>query len=187
MLALNDRVRVVALKRPKDDTVKSFERWFGGLRHFPWVTVAERDHMPDYQHLTLYDVCYPKYQFEAEQPTIAEGASVYYDDYYAQVDGLLGKYPDRVRMYDSYDILNRRDLMEDLFNFLSIPEPRDYKTVTVGHPTDPQAAHQEMEKARHRAKDPASPRYPHHARRRPQQYTTRSFSNRPYRQAIGFS
>lgn len=30
-------VRVVALKRNREDTVASFERWFGGMNHFPWV------------------------------------------------------------------------------------------------------------------------------------------------------
>eukprot|EP00959_Pyramimonas_sp_CCMP1952_P423843 8878358-Pyramimonas_sp.AAC.1 len=187
MLELNENVRVVALKRDKNDTIKSFQRWFGGLKHFPWVTFAERERMPAYKHMPLYDVCYPKYRFEAEQPTIKEGALMYYDDYYAQVDRLLEKYPNRVRMYDSYDILNRRDLMEDLFDFVNVAEPRDYNVVIGGHPTDLQAAHQASHRARNRGQDQASPLpvatpppSPQHVRRRPQEYS-RSFRFRQYR------
>jgi hypothetical protein len=109
--------------------------------------------MPAYHHLPAYDNCYPKYKptiYGSKQPTIADGASIYYDDYYRQVDALMAKYPRRVRMYDSYEFLNKRELMQDLFDFLNIPEPRDYEIVIGGHPTDLHAARRASERASER-------------------------------------
>eukprot|EP00854_Cymbomonas_tetramitiformis_P019906 gene19906-23815_t len=35
-IKLDPTVRIIALKRDRTDTVRSFGRWFGGMKHFPW-------------------------------------------------------------------------------------------------------------------------------------------------------
>ncbi|KAK3259707.1 hypothetical protein CYMTET_31309 [Cymbomonas tetramitiformis] len=55
MLHLHKNLQVVALKRNKEDTIKSFERWFGNIKHFPWVSDQERSKMfPQYVNNRLY-------------------------------------------------------------------------------------------------------------------------------------
>ena len=48
-----------------------------------------------------YDDCYPRYQFNftgvTDQPSIAEAAEMYYDDYYRQVDAFIEKFPGRIK------------------------------------------------------------------------------------------
>ncbi len=77
-------VKVVAVKRVKHDTVRSFEKWFGGMKHFPWITDEERK-ISSYKDHKTYDNCYPKYKFSSSNPSIREGASIYWEDYYTQV------------------------------------------------------------------------------------------------------
>ena len=126
-------VKVVALKRVKNDTVKSFEKWFGGMRHFPWITDAQR-RLTSYKDHKTYDNCYPKYQFSSSEPSITEGASRYWEDYYSQVEKLKDKYPDRLIVIDSYEILDNNKTKEDVLTWLGMKPPFKL-TVPLTHPT----------------------------------------------------
>mmetsp|Transcript_49562 Transcript_49562/g.94706 ORF Transcript_49562/g.94706 Transcript_49562/m.94706 type:complete len:555 (-) Transcript_49562:188-1852(-) len=141
MLLESRNVRVVALKRNREDTVASFERWFGGMNHFPWALSEEIGRMPNFTvHSMGYDKCYPKYDWdESNTPTLREGAERYYDDYYSNVDMLIEKYPRRVRLYNSYGLLNNLDVQRDLFEFLGMTQYQPQVVIGM-HPTNLTAA-----------------------------------------------
>ena len=127
-------VKVVALKRVKNDTVRSFEKWFKKQnRHFPWITDAERD-LTSYRHFKAYDSCYPKYQFPSSQPSIAEGASIYWEDYYSQVEKLKEKYPNRIKTIDLYEMLNDDKIKVDVLNWIGMKPPFNL-IIPLTHPT----------------------------------------------------
>ena len=64
------------------------------------MTQIERK-LTTYSNMPRYDDCYPRYQFNftgvTDQPSIAEAAEMYYDDYYRQVDAFIEKFPGRIK------------------------------------------------------------------------------------------
>ena len=126
-------VKVIALKRTKNDTVKSFERWFGRMRHFPWITANQR-RLTSFKDNNIYDNCYPKYIFPVREPSIAEGASIYWDDYYTRVDKLKEKYPERISIVDTYGILFNDTIKKDILNWIGMKPPFNLR-IPLTHPT----------------------------------------------------
>lgn len=133
-------VKIVALKRIRADTIKSFTSWFGKIKHFPWMTQIERK-LTTYSNMPRYDDCYPRYQFNftgvTDQPSIAEAAEMYYDDYYRQVDAFIEKFPGRIKYVDSYEILNNEDVKNKVLDWLELPRPHviEVQVSTGGHQT----------------------------------------------------
>lgn len=133
-------VKIVALKRIREDTIKSFTSWFGKIQHFPWMTQTERK-LTTYNDMMRYDDCYPRYKFnftgKTDQPSIAEAAEMYYDDYYRQVDAFIEKFPGRIKYVDSYEILNNEDVKNEVLDWLELPRPHviEVQVSTGGHQT----------------------------------------------------
>ena len=133
-------VKIIALKRIREDTIHSFTSWFGKINHFPWITQSERA-LTTYSDLPRYDDCYPRYKFnftdKTNQPTIAEAAEIYYDDYYKTVDGYIKEFPGRIKYVDSYEILNNEDVKNEVLDWLGLPRPHitDVNVSTKGHQT----------------------------------------------------
>ena len=101
------------MKRNREDTIESFDRWFTQLNHFPWVSAKLRKEISRFENMKTYDNCYPQFNLSnfkmglhQKFPTILQGAETYYDFYYKRCDELIKKFPDRVRQVDSYQILN---------------------------------------------------------------------------------
>ena len=112
----HDDVKIVALKRNRTDTLNSFKSWFGRKKHFPWTNFNNLDYFIEnggpYRHnRNGFDDCYPNFevaellepQFDNDKklidqkhirvyPTIVEGAGIYYDFYYKEVDKLMNRY-----------------------------------------------------------------------------------------------
>ena len=117
-------VKIVALKRDRTDTISSFEKWFSKWNHFPWAEIevqVENGFKPNKR----YDACYKKFkEFGTGQKVeVNQGASLHYDDYYKEVDFLKELYPDRVRIVDTYEILNSGDAKRELFKWLNMEAP----------------------------------------------------------------
>lgn len=145
-------MKIIVLKRNRTDTIKSFEKWFGKLHHFPWVSRIEREKFKQvfigrtpYKNVAAYDQCYPffeleKFGLEPDQsfPTIKQGATVYYDYYYAEVDRLVRMYPAKFFMVDTYEILNDDDTKNDVLDWLGLPRPHilPIDSSTKGHQTN---------------------------------------------------
>ena len=128
----HEDVKVVVLKRNKTDTVRSFEKWFGKIRHFPWTEISIKRNWKNekseqvYNPLPLFDNCYPKFRLDdfrinstQAYPTINQGAEVYYDYYYSRVDILLKRYPCRIKQWLRYKKYGSW-LVQDFPRFLPI-------------------------------------------------------------------
>ena len=132
-------------------------KWFGKLKHFPWVDRNVRqswrsemkdgivvDYRPPFKSLPEFDRCYPVFglnEFKMERnqtyPTIEQGATVYYDYYYREVDKLLKKYPGRIIQVDSYEILNDDKVKTKLLEWVGTSKPYKLETVsTTQHQTN---------------------------------------------------
>jgi len=126
----DERVKIVALKRNRNDTVNSFNRWFTELNHFPWVNNKIRVFNSKFGGNPKFDDCYPKFaisEFNMTEnqkfPSILQGAEFYYDYYYKRVDELIKKYPERIYQVDSYSVLNDVDEKNKLLDWLGLTRP----------------------------------------------------------------
>jgi tetratricopeptide (TPR) repeat protein len=108
-------MKVVALKRDREQTVRSFEKikgsGEGAINHWCNHDGKVWQHNP-------WDECYPSYDLEDR----AEAIGRYWDDYYAAVEDWLRRRPGSV-WCGSTDILNTEDGQNGLFDFLGIDEP----------------------------------------------------------------
>ena len=123
-----ENVKVIAIRRNKKDTVKSFSAYFKGMKHFPWMSDEERAKNTSYLK-NSYDKCYPKFDFggkrgaEEGAPSIETGAEKYYSYYYAEVTRLLNKYPEKVVEIDSYEVLNDLQVQINLLRWAGFKTP----------------------------------------------------------------
>ena len=149
------KIKVLVLKRNRNDTINSFDSWFARFGHFPWMSKADQEKtcfeskevgvgFSEIQQYELYrgsnnkksdihrkcvytnddqyDQCYPKYKFLKTVPSIKEGAARYYDDYYQHCDFLLEKYPEVVKLVDSYEILNNEQVQRNVLKWIGFDE-----------------------------------------------------------------
>ncbi|KAJ8603763.1 hypothetical protein CTAYLR_000311 [Chrysophaeum taylorii] len=119
--------KVVGLRRDREDTVRSFDRWTepGGAPG----SLASRDHWRDHDAATHqfdhWDLTFPKYN---EQRSKLDAIYAYYDDYDAQLfvfkcSAISSKRRygrARVRVFPSPDLFANEALQRELFDFLGI-------------------------------------------------------------------
>jgi hypothetical protein len=98
-----DEARVIALHRPKDDTVESLLAQMAGLR-----IRSDRPFGP---------MVFPTYT----DRDLKEGWEAYWEDYMAYVEDLSVTWPDRVFQVPTYQIENKHT-QNRIADFLSIPD-----------------------------------------------------------------
>ena len=176
-LELDPGVRVVALKRNRADNIKGFVRAFESIRHFPWASDAQRAEMRRARfEPNPYDRCYPTFEWPAEEltlMTVEQGTARYYDAYYALVDELRQAFPERVRLFDTYEALNNSTVQGQIFDFLQVPlASRHYEVVRTktskeqaerDAKADARRAQQAKQAKQHRAKAEGRTIRPKHA------------------------
>jgi hypothetical protein len=101
------RVRVVALRRDRTQTVESYLRKMEGRNH--WSTQGHRD--------DGWDRCYPTY----EEPDLRSAIGRYWDEYYAHVEQLVED-NDRVALFPT-EALNHVEGVLSILTFLGVADP----------------------------------------------------------------
>lgn len=106
-------VRIVALKREKQETVNSFLKIKGGngkgaINH--WTR-----HNGEYWTKNTWDPCYPKYHTK----TLKDALGLYWDNYYHDVELLLKSYPKNIRIF-STDSLSKADTQKEVLSFVGL-------------------------------------------------------------------
>jgi len=106
-------VRIVALKREKQETVDSFLKIKGGngkgaINH--WTP-----HNGDYWSKNIWDPCYPKYT----TTTLEDALGLYWEHYYLEVEKLLNKYPNNLQIYAT-DSLSKADSQREILSFIGL-------------------------------------------------------------------
>ena len=107
-------MKVIALQRNREETIKSFEQikgvGKGSINHWS-------DHNGKDWSRNIWDECYPKYDLSDRYAAIGR----YWDEYYAAVERWQKNKPHNV-LIASMDILNSEEGQDKLFDFLGIDE-----------------------------------------------------------------
>ena len=109
-------LRVVCLKRPREEVVASFEKWLD--RVFPvrmdfWTDAPG----PEQHHDPRWTPMMPQY----DEPTRAAGVRRYWDEYYGEVERLQDAWPEQVRVFPT-EGLNDRETLRELLEFVGVPD-----------------------------------------------------------------
>jgi len=128
-----DTIRIVALRRDRDATVKSYMRKTGGndgRNH--WMVHNGTAYTPC--HLG-WDHCYPKFRASTKR----EAIKMYWASYYGEVDRLANRYPDQVRCFD-LEALNTPEGQRSILRFVGLPDADQVLRVGVQKNTTPSAS-----------------------------------------------
>ncbi|HET6878695.1 MAG TPA: sulfotransferase, partial [Pirellulales bacterium] len=90
-------LRVICLKRPREEVVESFCKWLeriNPLKINHWVDRPP----PGWHHDPVWTRIFPQYDVEDRE----QGIRRYWDEYYSRVDELVARYPDHVRVFATH-------------------------------------------------------------------------------------
>merc|ERR1711871_507924 len=116
-------VIVIGLKRNREGTIESFNRWFNAIRHFPWTDNDTLRQVNNFKNHPNYDICYPSFDFRefgslGKNLTIIDGCRIYYDYYVRRMQELADAYPSRVFLYDYNQILNNLTVQAQMLDLI---------------------------------------------------------------------
>lgn len=100
-IGLEADIRIVALKRPREELVASFERFLDEYNTFPthhWADEPPRG----FWHDPFWSRAFPKYAAANR----ADGIRRYWDEYHHVLSQLEARYPEKLRVFDMQRTLN---------------------------------------------------------------------------------
>jgi hypothetical protein len=147
-IEFDPEIRIVCLKRPRDEVVAGF------CRHLDRSSPYSLNHWAaepaeGWTHDFLWTRIFPKYQGLDR----AAGIARYWDEYYQRVEELLARFPDNLRLWDT-ELLTTEDGVRQLLSFVGTPRG-DQVLVTGQRPELP--PHDPL----HLRPEPRGPRYSH--------------------------
>jgi len=148
-IAAEPDIRIVCLKRPRAEVVASFCEWSDQTTPLPMNHWAKKP-APGWHHDPNRTRIYPQYDTQNRE----EGIGRYWDEYHDKVDALVRRYPEHVRVFDTYETLNTEAGQRAMLSFVGIssaeqvlavgthvqkqPErPRPWARRSSGNPMDP--------------------------------------------------
>jgi hypothetical protein len=149
-IAVEPDIRIVCLRRPREEVVASFCEWLDSSHPLPTNHWATRP-APGWHHDPHRSRIYPKYDTQNRH----EGIRRYWDEYYGQAESLSRKYPEYLRVVDTYETINTEQGLREVLTFLGIPSeqqvpavgthvhgtpeppPRSWARRSAGNPMDP--------------------------------------------------
>ena len=102
-LAAEPGIRIICLKRPREEVVVSFCEWLDKSFPLPTNHWAEQP-APGWHHDPLRTRTLPQYETQNRE----EGIRRYWDEYYQRLEELRKRYPEQIRLFDTYEALNTR-------------------------------------------------------------------------------
>jgi hypothetical protein len=107
--------KFIVLKRNKKEVIDAYIEKLKRQKNNPFqiqstILDPQRDR---------WDICFPKY----EGVSLPIAIECYYEDYYAEVNYLLNKWPNHVKLIDVSD-LNNEDSVKDILSFAGVQNPR---------------------------------------------------------------
>jgi hypothetical protein len=97
-------IRIVCLKRPREEVVASFCEWLDKTLPLPTNHWAAEP-AAGWHHDPYLTRIYPQYDIQNRE----EGIRRYWDEYHRQVEELIRRYPDHIRLFDTYTTLNTEE------------------------------------------------------------------------------
>jgi len=133
-IAAEPDIRILCLKRSREDVVVSFCEWLDAS--FPLPTNHWADHpAPGWHHDPLRTPTYPQFDTQNRE----DGVRRYWDDYYRRVEELRKHHPEQIRVFDTYEALNTPTGLQELLAFAGISPERQIANVGT-HVNDPPEA-----------------------------------------------
>lgn len=124
-IAADPHVRIVALRRPREDVVASFARFLDEYTSYPVDHWAEEPAV-GWSRDALWTQTFPKY----DTADRANGIRKYWDEYDRRLNELIARYPEQVRGFDMNESLNTESGVRSLLTFAGYPV--EQQVVDVG-------------------------------------------------------
>ncbi len=112
-------LRVICLRRPREEVVRSFCAWLDRVHPLPtnhWAKVPA----PGWHHEPVYTRMFPQYEEQDREAGIRR----YWEEYYAAGEDLEREFPQQMRIFDTDAALNSSDGQRDLLAFAGVPGDR---------------------------------------------------------------
>ncbi len=117
-IALEPRLRVICLERPREEVVASFCRWLDAVHPLPTNHWAARP-SEGWHHDPLWTRAFPQYEISDR----AEGIRRYWEEYHRRAAELALRFPANVRVFP-IEALNDKAGVRCLLSFAGVPEDR---------------------------------------------------------------
>ena len=127
-IALEPELRIVCLKRPREEVVESFGKWLTRVNPLPLNHWVERP-QPGWHHDPVWTRIFPQYDIDDREQAIRR----YWDEYHAHVDELVARYPDHVRVFGTHEALNTEEGQRELLEFAGFPPEQQVLAVGAHH------------------------------------------------------
>jgi hypothetical protein len=114
-----DSITFVAMKRNMKSTTSSYLNHTHGRNH--WCD--EGDHLRD----PVWDVCYPKYPLMDK----VKAVNRYWREYYKEVKRLETKYPNHVKLFDFYRVLNTKHGQDQMLRFAGLSDKENHLAIVM--------------------------------------------------------
>jgi hypothetical protein len=124
-IAADPAVRIIGLKRPREEVVGSFNRFLDEYNAFPtnhWAT----EPAVGWSHDPLWTRTFPQYDTADRN----EGIRRYWRDYYARLGELAERQPQNVRVFDMNKVLNTEAGLREVLTFAGYPP--EHQVLAVG-------------------------------------------------------
>lgn len=112
-------IRIICLKRPREEVVASFCRWLDTVHPLPMNHWAERP-APGWHHDPVWTRIFPQYDVGDRE----KGVCRYWNEYYQAVEDLVRRFPERIRVFSMDEALNTERGQRAVLSFAGIPEAR---------------------------------------------------------------
>ena len=112
LFSMSKDLKVICLQRDKEEVVKSFLKKTEMRNHWMNHDGIKWNYCP-------WDNSYPNFEAETKE----EALNFYWEYYYEQVDILIQKYPDKIRIFH-VSALNSEDKVEELLTFAGFHEKK---------------------------------------------------------------
>ena len=150
-IALEPDIRIVCLRRPREEVVTSFCEWLDQSMPLPTNHWA-RQPAPGWHHDANRTRTFPQYDTQNRE----EGIRRYWDEYYRQAGELAARHPEQIRVFDTYEALNTEPGLRDLLGFVGIPP--EQQVLNVGTRVDRPPERSKRWRPRPAADNPLDPR-----------------------------
>jgi hypothetical protein len=148
-IAAEPGLRVLGLKRPREEVVASFNRFLDEHNALPTNHWANEPAVGTY-HDPIWTRTFPHY----DTADRSEGIRRYWRDYNARLGELAERYPNNVRVFDMHKVLNTEAGMRELLGFAGYaPDQQVLAVGTRAHRVKP--AHAQARRQSNHPLDPA--------------------------------
>lgn len=151
VIAVEPNVRIICLKRSREEVIRSFCNWLDRVHPLPTNHWAEMP-APGWHHHPIWTRIFPQYEIQDRE----EGIGRYWDEYYERADDLVRRYPEHVRVFDTNLALNTEEGLRELLTFAGIPPER--QVLAVGLTANQLASQPGPAVARRASNHPMDPR-----------------------------